>query len=919
MLKLDEYQQKVINLHHGRHTVFASAGSGKTEVLTRRINEALLQGIDPKKMLCLTFTNRAALNMKERAYTTIGDKIADIFIGNTHSLGINLSYKYKHLNPNITLTTEDIINDIWKLSEENITAEFEHFFDKISFNQDTIENSSSSHSVISYMSESINLVALKNIFHIKPLNNKNFLFEIINASNNNVNIKKDLQGLYFTLSSIDCCLKSTTLDKNLIAKYIAQMVKSTKNNYESEMFSNTVSFETLFYLAIQVGEKYEKLKRKLQVIDFDDLLKSLLEIPSQKYQWIQVDEVQDMSAIQWLILEHHSAPNAHQVYFGDINQSIYDFLGADVNYTRNSVSNIIHELPVNYRSPKAMVDLFSKYMKVNFPANDQFTVTTPNIDNSHSLVHLHGDNPFNLKKYLIKYCKNLNDKNKTIAILCPSNKGVNDYSKSLTDENITHFRVSQFDLFSKKASLDFTSLIRAINNNQDFSAWGRMLWNLAITTNKEPKNNTIPPQLYALEIAANLTNRYVYLSDFINSTNIYDHALSKLLSLKDTGYVYFDTETTGLNVNDSTIIQIAAVKIMPDGTKQELDLYCQSDKPVGDSFNIHNITNKKLDEIGKPLVEQLSKFIEFIDGLPIVAHNLNFDEKMIIAALHKEQPEAIVNIQNIKKYCSLDMSRRLFPDLQSYKLGDLLSYFDLEGENSHNAIDDVRAGVNLMEHLINKASTVINYADDYINENESILLNFHKNINILYAYIQPTLKSNTPSLNDLFTYFIEYVKTSRRSMMNNDEYTYIETIEELETKLYRWLTSLNIIGKDQSLIATLAKKFISLKEVDLITKEDKIIVSTIHRSKGLEFEYVLLPDITDNAFPCYPVKKMKDSPKKQLALEEQKRLLYVAMTRAKKQLVIGSYNRNDWNYKALPSRFIAPLLNDFNTHIIKLA
>ena len=107
------------------------------------------------------------------------------------------------------------------------------------------------------------------------------------------------------------------------------------------------------------------------------------------------------------------------------------------------------------------------------------------------------------------------------------------------------------------------------------------------------------------------------------------------------------------------------------------------------------------------------------------------------------------------------------------------------------------------------------------------------------------------------------------------------------------------------------------KESDLITDDDQCIVSTIHRSKGLEFEFVLLPAVMENNFPSFMViNQLEHSDaavraEAELLLQEQKRLLYVALTRAKRQLVIGTYDLQAGRHHKAISPFIAPLLGHF--------
>jgi hypothetical protein len=52
--------------------VAANAGSGKTHVLAQRVINLLLEGVEPEKILCITFTKAAAANMAERVFDTLG-------------------------------------------------------------------------------------------------------------------------------------------------------------------------------------------------------------------------------------------------------------------------------------------------------------------------------------------------------------------------------------------------------------------------------------------------------------------------------------------------------------------------------------------------------------------------------------------------------------------------------------------------------------------------------------------------------------------------------------------------------------------------------------------------------------------------------------------------------------------------------
>jgi len=98
-----------------------------------------------------------------------------------------------------------------------------------------------------------------------------------------------------------------------------------------------------------------------------------------------------------------------------------------------------------------------------------------------------------------------------------------------------------------------------------------------------------------------------------------------------------------------------------------------------------------------------------------------------------------------------------------------------------------------------------------------------------------------------------------------------------------------------------------LKESDLITESDFMVASTIHKAKGLEFDYVILPSVVDGKIPFFSIGKMPQSAEKDMLMEEQKRLLYVAMTRAKKQLVIGTFQLSRYG-KQTQCKFLEKLL-----------
>ena len=93
---LDEAQRQAVECIHGPVLIVAGAGSGKTRVLTSRIAYILAtEDIDPARILALTFTKKAAGEMKERIAVMVGDKRARrLVMGTFHSVFVRFLRDY---------------------------------------------------------------------------------------------------------------------------------------------------------------------------------------------------------------------------------------------------------------------------------------------------------------------------------------------------------------------------------------------------------------------------------------------------------------------------------------------------------------------------------------------------------------------------------------------------------------------------------------------------------------------------------------------------------------------------------------------------------------------------------------------------------------------------------------------------------
>lgn len=173
------------------------------------------------------------------------------------------------------------------------------------------------------------------------------------------------------------------------------------------------------------------------------------------------------------------------------------------------------------------------------------------------------------------------------------------------------------------------------------------------------------------------------------------------------GYLFFDTETTGLPKswkapvtdlgNWPHIVQIAWALFDEAGT--QLAFRDHMIKPEGfvipeSATAIHGISTERALKEGRPVGEILAEFSEAVRGSArLVAHNLDFDEKMVrVELLRQGMPEALATIPKI---CTMKSSTAYCKIPGPYgdkwpKLSELhIKLFEVDFEDQHNAASDV--------------------------------------------------------------------------------------------------------------------------------------------------------------------------------------------------------------------------------------
>ena len=110
-------QQEAVNFMHGPCLVLAGAGSGKTRVITHKVGRLIQAGLEPKRIFAITFTNKAAAEMRERAKGLIGKAAKEVVICTFHALGVRMMRadgQALGLKPNFSILDSDDVTSILK-------------------------------------------------------------------------------------------------------------------------------------------------------------------------------------------------------------------------------------------------------------------------------------------------------------------------------------------------------------------------------------------------------------------------------------------------------------------------------------------------------------------------------------------------------------------------------------------------------------------------------------------------------------------------------------------------------------------------------------------------------------------------------------------------------------------------------------
>lgn len=393
--KLNNEQKKAATFKDGPCLVIAGAGSGKTKVLTTRIANLIENGVKPYNILAITFTNKAAGEMRERVNNIINAH--DAFIGTFHSFGL-------------------------KIIREN-----------------------------------------------SALFNLTSVFTLIDTEDQTSIIKKIMKDINIT-------------DKMISPAFIKSKISFIKNNMLSDSEIANFLISENEKIAVKIYYEYEKILKRNNTLDFDDLLKKpvelfnsnkeVLEKYQDKFKYILIDEYQDTNEVQYKLVKLLSKKYLNLFVVGDPSQSIYAFRGANyqniLNFEKDFKGCTVIKLPQNYRSTQTILDAANEVISHNKQRKDLDLFS--DLGQGVKIKYIRTFNDSMENKRVVDEIQKLYEEGynrKDMAIFYRTNAQSRSIEDALVKANIPYKVFGSFYFYKRKEIKDLLAYLKLIANPSD--------------------------------------------------------------------------------------------------------------------------------------------------------------------------------------------------------------------------------------------------------------------------------------------------------------------------------------------------------------------------------------------------------------------------------------------------------------------
>ena len=441
---LNPQQKEAVETLSGPVLILAGAGSGKTKTLTHRIANLISHGVQPSSILAVTFTNKAANEMRERLwkllYSVSGHgSLAPVVTGRAPS--------------------NSVVTSVW--SREHYTE-------------------APSRSFMPYMGT----------FHGIAVRILRQEADVIGLDRNFVIYDTDDQ-----ISLIRRVMRELKLsdNKQLKPKSIQSIISNEKNQGNGpEEYAANVFYPNQQKIA-KVFAKYEIEKTKAGALDFDDLLLKELELfknyPEvrrkwqQKFQHILIDEYQDTNVIQYNIVKLLVNEKRNICVVGDDWQSIYSWRGADftniLNFEKDFPGAKVIKLEQNYRSTGNILKASQKIINENKTRTDKTLFTDSEDGEPVDIESLRNEEEeANFVALSILRMKKDYPDYSDFAVLYRTNAQSYAFEKAFMNMQIPYKIIGGVRFYDRKEVKDVLAILKLVLNQRDKVSFERVVKNV---------------------------------------------------------------------------------------------------------------------------------------------------------------------------------------------------------------------------------------------------------------------------------------------------------------------------------------------------------------------------------------------------------------------------------------------------------
>lgn len=845
---INSEQQRVIDELDRNILLLASAGTGKTNTLAYRVAHIIESGrCDAHQILCMTFTNKAAQEMKSRIESLVGQPAKAVEISTFHSFCFYVLQQEGKRD-------ESLYTDVTIFDEEDCKELYLPY---------------------------------------KPKNMRDVNFASL------ISMVKEYRSVYefYSESLIDDY-------KRTIQRLEQEQSKQIEKLFYNYNTLATEEFSDFWAHGHEWIARYDESLQSVHGVDFTDLIcgvHRLFQNPDirerwcSRYQYISVDEMQDTGSLEYKVMEMLWEGN-HVLLCGDYFQTIYEWRGSDPFRLLEAFTRDFNPLKIifykNYRSNRTLFTMAFKTLQNMFPqlvgtVYDEMPETNSASDGPPILVK-GCRNEYTESKFIYDRICAL-PKDVSIGVLVRDNRKAQRLSEQFErynqdkpeSERRPFMIIDEYKFFRRQEIKDIMAYFKLLMNPNDAVSAKRIIkryvsgiGDARIRDIESPKNRSVG----------------LKLTDFMDMPIFEAEPYAKLVTGLEAGeVVVYDVESTGTDTTEDRIIQIAAMRIDRDGNEIErFERFINPGKSVGTSQLVHGFTDEYLAEHGESPEVVLEAFKEFSNNRIIVGHNVNYD----ISILSHELARHNLGEPQFKAvYDTLDIFRRFYPTLENHKLGFLSKHFPINHRPTHNAMDDIIATGQLLIYAVRE--NIVPTTTDRM-----VAINQYKAAFTTIASQMATLrrKMHTDNPTELLVYImnqmgvLDYYKShgeKAKVEYIRDLYRIMESLD----KEYEGTTGLARLNHILQLAALTAG------EPQQMSKQSKIPIITVHQAKGSEFDHVFLAGMNQGIFPSFM--SLRESNE-----DEEKRLFYVAITRPKQELVITYTNESQRGQGTSPSVFL---------------